>query len=584
MEFTVLGPVDARVDQRSLNLGPPKQRTLLAALLLHAGRVVSTGRLIDLVWGEHAPSGAAVNLQKYVSQLRKAFVSACGDELIVTRAPGYLLRDDHVQLDLIVFRDLLSRAEAVDSEQRRSWLLGEALLLWRGKACEDIESDRIRAEAAYLDELRLQAIERKAEADLSGGHADAVASDISATVDAEPFREHLRSLLITALCRSGRRADALAVYESGRRLMRQELGIDPGVQLRNQFSAILADEGDRGTGQLRPGSRQEPADGPRPLRPSEVPAPPADFVGRQKIVDGLLSAMADSSAPVSQAIFAGPGLGKSSVAQWVAYQARDRFPDGQLFADLRAADPSRVLTALLRGLGLPAQGIPATMDERAALYRSVLSDRRVLVVLDNVDGHCQVHPLLPSSPGSAALVTSRTRLVGFSRANSYDLGPFSVSEAVQLLAGLAGMERVEAEPRAAVAVVQACELNPFAVRIAGAKLEARPQWTVGDLAAKLLDDDQVLDELSLGEHGVQQNFTLACQELSGPQRDVLAALAGIDGAAVTLGAVAAVLGRAASAVEPVLESLVDRRLVDTPRLRVYHCGRLLRLSVRELTK
>ncbi|GFN06204.1 hypothetical protein Smic_47600 [Streptomyces microflavus] len=432
-----------------------------------------------------------------------------------------------------------------------------------------------------LEEWRLQLTEARLDLDLEvGSHAEAV-SELTALTAAHPLRERLRELLMVALYRSGRQAEALAVYADTRRLLSEELGVDPRPELAQLQQRILrADEE-----LARPAD--EPAPAAAPLKPAQLPATVPDFTGRDSFVRdlGAQLASAEGSVMAVSALAGIGGVGKTTLAVHVAHQARPHFPDGQLYVDLqgagaRAAEPETVLGSFLRALGTADSAIPDTLDERAALYRSTLDGRRILVLLDNAHDAAQIRPLLPGTPGCAALVTSRVRMVDLAGAHLVDLDVMSPDEALQLFTRIVGAERVGAEREAALDVVAACGFLPLAIRIAASRLAARRTWTVSVLAAKLADERRRLDELQAGDLAVKATFELGYGQLEPAQARAFRLLGLADGPDISLAAAAALLNLEPHTAEDLLEALVDTSLLESAAPGRYRYHDLVRLYAR----
>ncbi|MCB5170179.1 winged helix-turn-helix domain-containing protein [Streptomyces bambusae] len=580
--FAVLGPVRAWRGDEALASGSPQQRALLAALLLRDGRTATAPELIDAIWGEDPPSQALAAVRTYASRLRKILAPG----VLESDAGGYAIRTSPTALDLGVARGLAAEAERARTQGDRSRaraLLGKALALWDGEPLAGVPGPYADYERTRLTEWRFQLLETRLDLDLDlGSHAEAV-SELTALTAAHPLRERLRELLMLALYRSGRQAEALAVYADTRRLLAEELGVDPRPQLAELQQRIL-----RADTELARAAEPSPA-APVLVRPAQLPATVPDFTGRAAFVDeltGILTADGTDGQVMAVSALAGiGGVGKTTLAVHVAHAARPHFPDGQLYVDLQGSDsrslePEAVLAAFLRSLGIPAHAIPDSAAERAALYRSTLDGRRVLVLLDNARDAAQVRPLLPGTAGCAALVTSRVRMAGLAGAHLVDLDVMSPDEALQLFTRIVGEERVQAERQAALAVVGACGFLPLAIRIAASRLAARRTWTVSVLADKLADERRRLDELQTGDLAVKATFELGYGQLEPAQARAFRLLGLADGPDISLPAAAAVLDLPAHDAEDLLEALVDCSLLESAAAGRYRFHDLVRLYAR----
>ncbi|MBV2357735.1 winged helix-turn-helix domain-containing protein [Streptomyces sp. J2-1] len=585
LRFGVLGPVRAWRGTEGLNTGSPQQRALLAALLLREGRTATAAELIDALWGEEPPSQAVAALRTYASRLRKVL----GADVLTSESGGYAVRAlDTGALDLAVAQELTARAEkartAGDVTEARQ-ALRRALALWDGEPLAGVPGPYAEAQRVRLAEWRLQLLESRLDMDLEqGSHAEAV-SELTALTAEHPLRERLRELLMLALYRSGRQAEALAVYADTRRLLAEELGVDPRPGLRDLQERIL-----RADPALAEPAAPVPQSAAAPVRPAQLPASVQDFTGRAAFVGeltGILAAASEEQGRVMavSAVAGIGGVGKTTLAVHVAHQARQAFPDGQLYVDLQGssghpAEPESVLGSFLRALGTPDSAVPDSPAERAALYRSVLDGRRVLVLLDNAKDAAQVRPLLPGTAGCAALVTSRVRMMGLAGAHLVDLDVMSPEEALGLFTKIVGRERVAAEREAALDVVAACGFLPLAIRIAGSRLAARRTWTVSVLAAKLADERRRLDELQAGDLAVKATFELGYGQLEPEQARAFRLLGLADGPDISLAAAAAVLDLPAEDAEELLESLVDTSLLESAAPGRYRFHDLVRLYAR----
>ncbi|MFD4560237.1 BTAD domain-containing putative transcriptional regulator [Streptomyces sp. NPDC058469] len=582
LRFSVLGPVRAWRGPVSLPTGSPQQRALLAALLLREGRTATAGELIDALWGDDPPSQALAAVRTYASRLRKVLDAG----VLVSESGGYAVRGlPEGALDVAEVQDLATEAEKAKSAGdlcRARELLGRALALWDGEPLAGLPGPYAEAQRVRLEEWRLQLLESRLDMDLEQGcHAEAV-SELTALTAAHPLRERLRELLMLALYRSGRQAEALAVYADTRRLLADELGVDPRPGLRELQNRIL---------QADPGLAEPSAPAAEtvtaPVRPHQLPATVPDFTGRVSFVSELSDVLASAEGRVMavSALAGIGGVGKTTLAVHVAHQARSTFPDGQLYVDLqgagsRAAEPETVLGAFLRALGTADSAIPDSLEERSALYRSALDGRRVLVLLDNARDAAQVRPLLPGMEGCAALVTSRVRMVDLAGAHLIDLDVMSPEEALQLFTKIVGAERVAAERESALDVVAACGFLPLAIRIAASRLAARRTWTVSVLAAKLADERRRLDELQAGDLAVKATFELGYGQLEPAQKRAFRLLGLADGPDISLAAAAAVLDLPVEETEDLLESLVDTSLVESAAPGRYRYHDLVRLYAR----
>ncbi|MFJ7206965.1 AfsR/SARP family transcriptional regulator [Streptomyces sp. NPDC098789] len=570
MEFRVLGPVEVVREGRPLALGGRKPRTLLAALLLARGRVVSVDRLVEQVWGDDPPSTACTLVQAYVSSLRRALAV---DGLLETHPPGYALRVPAEGLDLALFEDRAARgreALLAGDPERAAGLLRGALGLWRGSAL-DGTGPALRGEAQHLAGLRLTALEARTAADLALGRGAELVGELFSLIAEAPLRERFRAQLMSALHRSGRQADALTVYHEGRRLLAAERGVDPGPDLRRAYDAILRGEPDARHPPDGPARRSGPAP-TRPTVPDEPVPPPAQlpaavrgFVGREREVGALVEGLG-ADDPVWLVSGSG-GVGKSALALHAAHRSARAYPDGQLYVDLRgtlgpSVPPGEVIGGFLRALGTPDAAVPDGLDARTALLRTALDGKRLLLVLDDALDESQIGPLLPGNPDCGVVITSRNRLAGLAGPRRIELGVLSDATAVELLAGTAGPDRIAAEPDAAAEVVRLCGNLPLAVRIAGARLATRKHWGVATLVERLADERRRLDELRAGDLEVRSCFHLSFRTLDQRARTAFARL-GLIGVPEFAGWVLALLLDVSEReAETVCERLVDARLLE----------------------
>ncbi|MCK7626262.1 NB-ARC domain-containing protein [Streptomyces sp. RS10V-4] len=588
LRFTVLGPVRAWRGQTPLAAGSPQQRALLAALLLRGGRTATAPELVDALWGDEPPHAALAALRTYASRLRKALGPDA--EALVSESGGYALRAvDGRPLDLDhdtaeQYAAEAEKAKTAGERGRARELLDAALDLWDGEPLAGLPGPYAETQRTRLQEWRLSLTETRLELDLeAGAHAEAV-SELTALTAAHPLRERLRELLMLALYRSGRQAEALAVYADTRRLLADELGVDPCASLSELQQRILRADTDLDA----PAAEDGPdAGGSAFVRPRQLPATVADFTGRAAFVRELSDqlATAEGSVMAVSAVAGIGGVGKTTLAVHVAHTAREHFPDGQLYVDLQGAghnpaEPEAVLGAFLRALGTADSAIPDGLEERAAFFRSTLAGRRVLALLDNARDAAQVRPLLPGTEGCAALITSRSRMIDLAGAHLVDLDVMSPEEALRLFTRIVGEERVASERQAAMAVVGACGFLPLAIRIAASRLASRRTWTVATLASKLADERRRLDELRAGDLAVKATFELGYKQLEPPQARAFRLLGLADGPDISLAAAAALLGLGAEETEDLLESLVDTSLLESAAPGRYRYHDLVRLYAR----
>ncbi|TMR95006.1 AfsR/SARP family transcriptional regulator [Nonomuraea basaltis] len=530
VRFGVLGPL--RIDGGQAP-GPAKHRTLLAALLLSAPERVPVERLMSVVWDDRPPASAESVLRVYVSALRKLVGG------IRTVPGGYLIEVDPDDVDCHRFERLVAgarQARAAGQVADAADGFRAALGLWRGQALADVESSVLRrAHAVPLEELRLTALEERVELDLRLGRGTEVVGELRALVGAHPLRERAWVRLIEALHQAGRRSEALGAYQDARRTLVEELGLEPGAELNAAQQRVLNDAD-------RPpleGASPWPPAGADPLRVDgdhrrivaggdELPPDISDFAGRRQVLDWIHRTAREqaSAAPVHLILHGPPGCGKSAVAVHAATGLE--LPDGRLYASLGARPPSAVLEDLLRSLGCPDGAVPPALDDRVRLYRSMTARRRLLVVLDDAADEAQVRPLLPTGPGSLTVVTSRSSLPGLEAARAYELGVLDEDEAVAMLAGVAGHDRVRAEPEPARRIVRLCGHLPLALRIAGSRLARKPGWTLDHLAGRLGDERRRLDELSAGDLAVRGSLALGYRGLPDPERRLLRELGALS--------------------------------------------------------
>ena len=589
--FRILGPLEVRTGQGWAKIGAAKQRSVLATLLLRPGQPVPTEVLIDEVWPGKPPAKAANLVSVYVHHLRRRIGDADG-KVLITRAPGYQVVLGPGELDADQFAGLVTegrRALASGAPDRAVDLLTEALELWRGPALADVlATSLVAAEADRLGQSRIEALELRAEASLACGRFAEVLPEVRRLLADHPLQEKLWALQIRALYGAGRQAEALEVYEQARNKIADELGVDPGAELRQLYHQILNAEDVQA---VIPAARAELAPGPVP---AQLPADIRDFTGRSGKVEQLHELLAgadgeDSPGAVRVVLVVGSGgLGKTALAVHAAHLLASRFPDGQLYANLLGATQpvaaAEVLARFLRDLGMEGHRIPLGEEERAAHFRTRLAGKQVLIVLDDARDAAQVQPLLPGSASCAVLVTARGTLPELVGSEVIDLDVLPRPEARALFGVVAGEERVAAEPAATEAVLKACAGLPLAIRIAGARLARRGGGTVRALAERLSDERRRLDEFRMGNLAVRACFEVSFTSLPGPVTP-----GGLDparafrllglwtGPSIGLPAAAGLLGEPELATADALYMLVDAHLLESPAPEQYRFHDLLRV-------
>ncbi|KQV23918.1 MULTISPECIES: AfsR/SARP family transcriptional regulator [unclassified Kitasatospora] len=583
LRFQVLGPVQAWRGEQHLSLGSPQQQAVLVALLLSHGRPVTTQDLVDGLWGDRPPPQAVAALRTYVSRLR-ALIEPNREmrapaELLVSVSDGYALRIPPESLDLSVFEREFTHAATAKSDgdfRKTHRLLASALALWSGRPLAGIPGPYAEAHRLRLAERQIAAGEERCSAALEIGlHSETVA-ELSSLAAEHPLRERLRELLMLALYRGGRQAEALGVYSDTRKLLIEELGVEPGAGLATMHSRILAADPS-----LMPSPTAVKVADPEELAtfvpPAQLPADVSDFSGRVELVSELRDVLRSGSgqAVVVTSLAGIGGVGKTTLAVHLAHSVRSEFPDGQLYVDLRGpsaspADPAVVLGDFLYALGAPET--PDALEQRAALYRSLLADRRMLILLDNAKDARQLQPLIPGVSGSTVLITSRSRLAELPGAHLVDVEELTPEEALALFSAIVGEQRVAAEPAAALAVVKACGFLPLAVRIAAARLASRPRWSVSDLARRLADQRRRLHELQLGNLAVETTIGLGYGQLRPEEARAFRLLSLVDSPDLPLEAVAALLDADEDEAEALAEALVEANMLEcfTPGRYRYH--------------
>lgn len=570
----ILGPLRLCGVAGDAALGGDKPRRLLAALVLCANEVVSTGRLTLVIWGDSPPRSAKENLQTYVWSLRRALKAAGTPGLFIeARPPGYALRIEPEELDWLCFTRLAAAAdECLDSDPATaSKLLREALSYWHGAVLADVADDLslLRPRIAAMEEARLRALEQRIQAELAAGSHLRLLGELSELVASHPLRERFRAHQMLALYRCERQAEALAAFHDLRAQLAEELGIEPAPDLGRLYEAILrADPGlsftaDSSTRATRSAHRI----------PRQLPALASGFTGRDeplRELDGILAARSDSMAVV--AVTGAPGVGKTSLALAWAHRVQQRFPGGTLFADLRGYDssgsptePSEVLAEFLRALSIRPDEVPRGLAARAALFRTTVQGVKALVVLDNAASARQVRPLLPGAPGSLVLVTSRSRLSGLAARDGalhLALGPLQEAEAIALLRQTVDPSRVAAEPGPAADVSRLCGGLPLALRIAAERAAADPAMSLSALAAQLSTERLRVLTTDDNDTAVRAAFSWSYRGLVPPAARMFRLLGLHPGREFSVPAAAAVAGTGVSRARRLLVTLASSHLAE----------------------
>jgi DNA-binding SARP family transcriptional activator len=566
VRFQLFGPMQFLVGDRAVDLGPSRQRAVLAALLADAGQPVTLDELADRVW-DRIPGGARSALYAHISRLR-ALLATTGTGVTLTRsAGGYVLDAPRESVDLLRFRALVEQGQSDAGDERRlAAVLRGALRLWRGAPLAELPSRWAEALRESCEQQRLAAAALWARAELRLGQPAAVVAELSQLLTEHPLVESLVCELMRALYETGRGAEALDWYARTRKRLADEFGVEPGQELHELNVAIL-----RGTVDSRPARASAAGWGPRGPVPGQLPSDPGDFVGRTeplRLLDELLAGGRSGTVVVSGAA----GVGKTALALHWAHAVRHRFPDGQLHADLRGhaarapVRPVNTLARFLRALGVPPQEVPIALEESAGLFRSLLVGRQVLVVLDNAATAEQVRPLLPGTPGCLALVTSRNRLGGLAvldGARRVELDVLDPAEATALLTQLLGRGRA-ADLDAVHGLAAACGYLPLALRIAAAALADRPHHPIADYLGSLTTGDRLalLAIADDGQTAVRTAFDHSYRALPAPAKRLFCLVGTFPGALFTVAATAALLDGTTAGAGQVLDVLAGAHMIQ----------------------
>jgi DNA-binding SARP family transcriptional activator/tetratricopeptide (TPR) repeat protein len=602
--FTVLGPVRAWAGETELELGPPRQRALLALLLAGAGRPVALGEIVDVLWGQDPPGSALNVVHRYVGALRRllepGLPTRAAGRWLVRASGGYRLDVDAGTLDLLRFRQAaeLARRTAESSPGEAVEGYAGALALWQGPAASGIPAE-LRSHPVFgaLDRELLAAVRQAADTALRAGLPERVLEPLQRAADLHPLDEALQARLVLCLAAGGHQAEALEVHRAVRTRLAEELGIEPGPELRDAHRQILHRT-----------APQAPARAPAPppaadtatIRPAQLPPDLPTFTGRTAELALASNALPEEgghpTAVVISAIGGMAGIGKTTLAVHWAHRIAHRFPDGQLYVNLRGFDPTgtamppgEAVRLFLDALGVPAQRVPAGLDAQVGLYRSLLAERRVLVVLDNARDTEQVRPLLPGNPECLVIVTSRNQLSGLvaidgARPLTMDLLP--ADEARAFLAHRIGAQRLAAEPAAVEEIVDRCAGLPLALAIVAARAVTRPGFTLCTVAAELRESHGSLDAFTGDDAASDARavFSWSYRALTADAARLFRLLALHPGPDITVHAAAGLAGLPVPRTRALLNELTRAHLAGEHRPGRWSCHDLLRSYASELVR
>lgn len=608
--FRALGALELRVSGDTVHIGADKQRVLLALLLAHDGRPVPTSALVREIWGDEPPRSAVANLRTYVMKLRRWLHPS--DTRLTTSHRGYVLQIGGADFDLPRFRGMAARAHRAAAQRRlpeAAELYAQALRLWRGLPLENVTpGTALREFTQSLTELYVNTVEEQAGVETALGRHGSAVQRLRQVVELHPLNERLRGRLMLALYSDGDIAGALGAFGAARRTLREELGMDPGPELSRLHRAILG----RDPALLDARLPAEPAarsatGGVRVAPPRQLPAESTVFVGRRPETaraDEALRAAAGAGAAAATAraatvVFHGQGgFGKSALALHHAHGLAPSYPDGQLYTDLGGTAPhgsppetSDVVAGFLRALGVPSAQIPGSATEAVMHYQSMLAGRRMLIVADNARHAAQVLPLIPANNACAVLVTSRSSLPTLV-ATRIPVGALDEASSVRVLALLGGGERFVREEAAAVRLAQLCGHHPLALRIAGARLAGRPEWSLTGFAERLRHRAHRLDELQAEGLSVRACIHQSYRQLRGaaladsPRSEhtfhLLRLLGAHGGEEFDITHAAALLGSDERRAADALDQLVEAQLIDPLTEKTFRIHELTRLYAAEL--
>lgn len=590
VRIAVLGAMDIRIAGEDRTPSAPKMRSALAILLMQPNQVVPVSRLIDELWDSAPPRLARKTVQTYMYQLRQRLRLPAGSgrrPVLESHSGGYAVRVQPQEIDLWIFQAavaLARRERERGSNARVVALLREALALWRGDALCDVDGGAmLAARIARIDEVRIGALELLFDAELKLGRHREVLGELTELTAQYPLHEEFTAQLMAAAHRAAQRATALEAFARLRTRLVEQLGIEPSQRLHLLQREVLSQAS-------TPDSRAAPPIAVAARRIAHLPPDIEDFAGRSRELEHLLSLGSPDragSAPRLVVILGAVGSGKTTLAIHAAHALKDRFPEGQLYANLRdrddnPLDPADVLQAILRDTGTPLDLVPPGLESRVRAFRSWSADRQLLIVLDDVATAGQLMPLLPGSGTSTVLVTSRARIPGMPGAHAVDLGALEPQDAAALFASSSGTHFARRDPAAVRAVVHYCDHLPLAVRAAGELLAARRLWTASDLARRLADERFRLAGLGHGDGSPRTRLSRALDRLDPATRSAMRRLSNAGPGPLDLSVVANWLGIGLPAAESVVGELLDQSMMSivggSGRAASFRIPELLRLA------
>ncbi|MEV6607782.1 BTAD domain-containing putative transcriptional regulator [Kutzneria sp. NPDC051319] len=579
MELRLLGPVQARIGATVVDLGPRQRRLVLAVLAMEVNRLVSVDRLVELVWPVRPPRTASHAVRVSVSSIRSLLSEAKADLSVVTRGSGYQLRADPMLIDVHRFQALVAQARAAADDPTRLGLLDAALALWRGPALVDTADPEVIDQlVGGVTEARLVALEDRFDVLLRLARHQEALGELTTLVDHHPTRERLVGQLMLALHRGGQSSRALAVSRRTRTLLAEELGIDPGEELARLELSILRNDQALTTRSDQPSVAM--------TAPALLPPAIGDFTGREAQFATL-----DADGPV-KVVVGTAGVGKTALAVQWGHRVRAQFPDGQLYVNLNGysvgppVQPLHALSQFLRAVGVPPDQVPVDLAEATGMYRTLLADRKVLVLLDNAVSAEQVRPLLPAGAGCRVLITSRDRLdglVALEGAQRLALEVMSPEEALSLLRRMIGAERIDTDREAAAVLASTCARLPLALRITAAQLANHPWRPIADHVAALTQGDLLASLRIDGDEqsAVHAAFDLSYSGLKPEAQELFRRLGLVPGPDVSAECAAALIEQTPCETARLLDQLAAAHLVDQPVPGRYTCHDLLRHYARE---